>query len=135
MPIPIAIGMLAHGCRWGVITLAGVNPATGALIACLIVGTIMTPVADRLRFPFAGLAFASVVSLIPGSYLFRMAGGMASLLAGGTKADPEVFDQVIADATGAILIVVAMTFGLVIPKICLAQLSQSLLTRRPKAES
>ena len=135
LPIPIAIGMLAHGCRWGVITLAGVNPATGALIACLIVGTIMTPVADRLRFPFAGLAFASVVSLIPGSYLFRVAGGMASLLAGGTKAGPEVFEQVITDATGAILIVVAMTFGLVIPRICLPQLSQSLLTRRPKAES
>jgi hypothetical protein len=60
---------------------------------------------------------------------------MASLLAGGTKAGPEVFEQVVTDATGAILIVVAMTFGLVIPRICLPQLSQSLLTRRPKAES
>jgi uncharacterized membrane protein YjjP (DUF1212 family) len=118
LPIPIAAGMLAHGCRWSAITLAGVNPATGALIACLIVGTLMAPIADRLRLPFAGLAFASVVSLIPGSYLFRMAGGMAGLLAGGTKADPELFFEVMADATGAILIVVAMTFGLVIPRIC-----------------
>jgi uncharacterized membrane protein YjjP (DUF1212 family) len=117
LPIPIAIGMLAHGCRWGAITLANVNPAAGALIACLIVGIIMTPVSDRLRLPFAGVAFASVVSLIPGSYLFRMAGGMASLLTVGTKASPEVFFQVMADATGAILIVVAMTFGLVAPRI------------------
>ncbi|MBV8099281.1 MAG: threonine/serine exporter family protein [Verrucomicrobia bacterium] len=117
LPIPIAVGMFAHGCRWSAITLAGVNPATGALIACLIVGIIMTPVADRLRSPFAGIAFASVVSLIPGSYLFRMAGGMASLLAAGTKASPELFFQVMSDATGAILIVVAMTFGLVVPKI------------------
>ena len=118
LPIPIAVGMLAHGCRWSAITLGGVNPATGALIACLIVGTIIGPIADRLRFPFAGLAFASVVSLIPGSYLFRMAGGMAGLLAVGTKADSELFFEVMADATGAILIVVAMTFGLVIPRIC-----------------
>jgi uncharacterized membrane protein YjjP (DUF1212 family) len=118
LPIPIVVGMLAHGCRWGAITLAGVNPATGALIACLIVGIIMTPVADRLHLPFAGVAFASVVSLIPGSYLFRMGGGMASLLAFGTKASPELFFQVMADGTGAILIVVAMTFGLVIPRIC-----------------
>jgi uncharacterized membrane protein YjjP (DUF1212 family) len=118
LPIPIAVGMLAHGCRWGAITLAGVNPATGALIACLIVGIIMTPIADRLHLPFAGLAFASVVSLIPGSYLFRMGGGMASLLAFGTKASPDLFFQVMADGIGAILIVVAMTFGLVIPRIC-----------------
>jgi uncharacterized membrane protein YjjP (DUF1212 family) len=118
LPIPIVVGMLAHGCRWAAITLAGVNLASGALIACLIVGIIMTPVADRLHLPFAGVAFASVVSLIPGSYLFRMGGGMASLLAFGTKASPELFFQVMADGTGAILIVVAMTFGLVIPRIC-----------------
>jgi len=130
LPIPIAIGMVAHGCRWSAITLAGVNPATGALIACLIVGTVMTPIADRLRAPFGGLAFASVVSLIPGSYLFRMAGGMTSLLAGGPKANAEVFLQVMADATTAILIVVAMTFGLVIPRMCLYQLDQSFLNRR-----
>jgi uncharacterized membrane protein YjjP (DUF1212 family) len=118
LPIPIAVGMLAHGCRWGAITLAGVNPATGALLACLIVGIIMTPIADRLHLPFAGIAFASVVSLIPGSYLFRMGGGMASLLAFGTKAGPDLFFQVMSDGIGAILIVVAMTFGLVIPRIC-----------------
>jgi uncharacterized membrane protein YjjB (DUF3815 family) len=135
LPIPIAIGMFAHGCRWTAITLAGVNAATGALIACLIVGTLMAPIADRLRVPFAGLAFASVVSLIPGSYLFRMAGGMASLFAAGTKASPEIFFEVIADATGAILIVVAMTFGLVIPRICFGNLTQSLLTQPRQKES
>jgi uncharacterized membrane protein YjjB (DUF3815 family) len=135
LPIPIAIGMLAHGCRWSAITLAGVNPATGALIACLIVGTLMTPIADRLRLPFAGVAFASVVSLIPGSYLFRMAAGMASLLAAGTKAGPELFFQVIVDATSAIMIVVAMTFGLVVPRICLGSVSQSFLRPVRQKES
>jgi uncharacterized membrane protein YjjP (DUF1212 family) len=119
LPIPILVGMLAHGSRWGAIALANVNPAAGALIACLIVGVIMTAVADRLHLPFGGIAFASVVSLIPGSYLFRMAGGMASLLVAGTKASPELFFQVMSDATGAILIVVAMTFGLVAPRIFL----------------
>jgi uncharacterized membrane protein YjjP (DUF1212 family) len=135
LPIPIAVGMLAHGCRWTAITLAGVNPATGALIACLIAGTLMTPIADHLRLPFGGLAFASVVSLIPGSYLFRMAGGMAGLLAAGTNAGPELFFEVIADATTAILIVVAMTFGLVIPRMCLAKVSQSVLSRDSTKES
>ena len=42
---------------------------------------------------------------------------MASVLAAGAKASPELFFQVMADATSAILIVVAMTFGLVIPRL------------------
>ena len=58
-----------------------------------------------------------------------MAGGMASLVAGGTNAGPDLFLQVMADATGAILIVVARTFGLLIPKICLDNVSQPLLSR------
>jgi hypothetical protein len=37
------------------------------------VGVIMTPFADRMRLLFAGLAFASVVSLMPGVFLFRLA--------------------------------------------------------------
>jgi hypothetical protein len=37
------------------------------------VGIIITPIADQMRLPFAGLAFASVMSLIPGVFLFRMA--------------------------------------------------------------
>ncbi len=71
LPIPIAIGMLAHACRWIAITLAGVNAATGALIASLIVGIIMTPISDRLRLPFAGIAFASVCRSFQGSSSFE----------------------------------------------------------------
>ena len=117
--IPIVIGMFAHACRWAAITLAGANPASAALIACLLVGFIMTPIADRLRLPFAGLAFSAVVSLLPGAYLFRMAGGMASLVTSAPGAGPELFFQVGADAAVAMLIVVAMTFGLIVPRIWL----------------
>src|SRR5208337_3998540 len=62
LPIPIATGMLAHAARWATISLAGRSVETGALIACLFVGIVITPIADRLRLPFAALAFASVVS-------------------------------------------------------------------------
>ena len=105
----------------------------------MVVAVVIVTIAAMIPAMIAAAIVAVVVVAPPlvhaGRFSAGMAGGMASLLAGGIKADPEVFDQVIADATGAILIVVAMTFGLVIPKICLAQLSQSLLTRRPKAES
>ena len=119
LPIPILIGMLAHASRWAIISLAGASVETGALGACLVVGTIITPIADRLRLPFAGLAFASVVSLIPGVFLFRMAGGFVSLIALGGKASPDLLASAIADGTMALLIVLAMTFGLILPKMCI----------------
>jgi uncharacterized membrane protein YjjP (DUF1212 family) len=86
LPIPVLIGMLAHASRWEAIFVAGASAVTGALVACLVVGMIITPIADRLDLPFAGLAFASVVSLIPGVFLFRMAGGMVDLVTLGSKA-------------------------------------------------
>jgi uncharacterized membrane protein YjjP (DUF1212 family) len=119
LPIPIAIGMFAHASRWAMISLAGVGAATGALAACLVVGIIVTPLADRMRLPFAAFAFASVVSLIPGVFLFRMAGGLVDLLTLGDKASFEVLRTTIADGTTAILVILAMAFGLIVPKMCI----------------
>jgi uncharacterized membrane protein YjjB (DUF3815 family) len=117
LPIPIAIGMLAHASRWAMISLAGASVQTGALVACLIVGIVITPIADRLRLPFAAFAFASVVSLIPGVYLFRMAGGFVDLVTLGDKASVDMLLNTIADATTAMLIILAMAIGLILPQV------------------
>jgi hypothetical protein len=45
---PVAIGMLAHAVRWGALK-AGAGVATGALVACLLAGGILAPVARRWR--------------------------------------------------------------------------------------
>jgi uncharacterized membrane protein YjjP (DUF1212 family) len=119
LPIPITIGMLAHASRWAMISLAGASVQTGALVACLIVGIVITPITDRLRLPFAAFAFASVVSLIPGVYLFRMAGGLVDLVTPGGKASVDVLLNTIADGMMAAMIVLAMAFGLILPKMCL----------------
>jgi uncharacterized membrane protein YjjP (DUF1212 family) len=117
LPIPILVGMLAHACRWAAMSLAGASPEIGALVACFAVGIIMTPVASRLRLPFAGVAFASVVSLMPGVFLFRMAAGMVELVTRDQQAPQEVLVQVAADGMTALLIVLAMAFGLIFPKV------------------
>jgi uncharacterized membrane protein YjjP (DUF1212 family) len=130
LPIPILIGMLAHASRWEAISVARASAGTAALVACLVVGVIITPIADRVRLPFAGLAFASVVSLVPGVFLFRMAGGMVDLVALGPKAPQELFAQVVGDGTTAILIILAMSFGLIFPKMCIQNLTQLSSQRR-----
>jgi uncharacterized membrane protein YjjP (DUF1212 family) len=116
LPIPILIGALAHACRWAVIAMGGGSVETGALVACLVVSTLVTPIADRLRLPFAAVGFASVVSLIPGVFLFRMAGGLVELVAAGAKASPELLLSTVTDGTTALLIFLAMAFGLIAPK-------------------
>jgi len=125
LPIPILIGMLAHATRWVLIFKAGASMETGALVACLIVGILVTPIANKLRLPFAAFAFASVVSLIPGVFLFRMAGGLVGLVGIEGKPSPDLLLGTIADGTTAMLISLAMTFGLILPKMCIEHFSNS----------
>src|SRR3989441_3722697 len=111
---PVAIGMLAHAVRWGALK-AGAGVATGALVACLLVGGILAPVARRWRMPFAAIGFASVVSMMPGVFLFRMASGLVQL-ANYSNANFDLLRATIADAMTAIAIILAMSFGVVAPK-------------------
>jgi uncharacterized membrane protein YjjP (DUF1212 family) len=127
LPLPVLIGALAHACRWAVISIGGASVETGALIACLVAGTLVTPIADRLHLPFAAVGFASVVSLIPGVYLFRMAGGLLEMISHGGNASPDLPLSIVMDGMTAFLIFLAMTFGLMAPKM----LSEHFRERRP----
>jgi uncharacterized membrane protein YjjP (DUF1212 family) len=134
LPLPVLIGMLAHASRWLVIVPGGGSIETGALVACFLVGAIVTPVADRLRMPFAAFAFASVVSLIPGVYIFRMASGLLNLIAPGHAPSPDLLLGTMVDGATALLIIIAMAFGLIVPKLVIEFIFPKLTDREPAIE-
>jgi uncharacterized membrane protein YjjP (DUF1212 family) len=113
---PVVIGMAAHAVRYWTVSHFGLDNASATGLACLFVGIVMVPIARRMQLPFAAVGFASVVSMVPGIFLIRLGGGLLEI----TKSIPHSFQPalngVVADGATAVLTVVAMCLGLVLPK-------------------
>jgi uncharacterized membrane protein YjjB (DUF3815 family) len=132
LPLLIVIGMLGHAARWALVSLAGADAATGALVACILVGTIGTPVADRLRLPLGAVGFSAVVSMMPGLFLFRAASGLVELVSIRKDAPADLLLSVVANGTTAFLIILAMTIGLIPPRMLLKRFLPSSSLQQPQ---
>ncbi len=123
LPWPVVVGAVAHALRWVALTTFKTSAATGAFVACLIVGVILAPVARRRCMPFAAIGFASVVSMMPGVLMFRVASGLVQLT-NSAQRTWELMGATLADGWIAILIILAMSFGLIVPKLVFDYVSE-----------
>lgn len=112
---PILVGMLCHASRWLILENGG-GVVLGAFVACLIAGIITAILARYLKLPFAALAFSAVVSMMPGIFVFKLASGLIDVYLAGSSATLPMLTNVVSNGTATFLIVMAMTFGLIVPK-------------------
>jgi uncharacterized membrane protein YjjP (DUF1212 family) len=126
---PVGVGMGAHALRWVALNQFGLDAATGALVACVAVALILTPVSRRTHMPFAAIGFASVVSMVPGVYIFRMASGLLKL-ANGPQPTLELLTATIADGMTATIVIFAMSVGLMVPKLAYDYIADHLARSR-----
>ena len=128
LPLPILVGALAQALRWLALT-QGFGVGAAALIACLSIGTILIPIARKQQIPFAAIGFISVVSMIPGSYLFTMAAGLVQIAA-GQDATLDLIAGTLTNGTVALLITLAISLGLVIPKLVFDEIDDRRAAKR-----
>ena len=116
--VPVLIGMSAHAMRWSALELGFSMPA-GVAVACFFAGLVATPLAHRLKIPFSALAFASVVSMMPGVFLFRMSSALVEIYTQAEKTAEPILATALADGITAMVICLAIAFGVIVPKLAI----------------
>lgn len=125
--VPVSVAVSCHAVRWWVLSQGG-HVIEGALIACLIAGALMTFFSHRLKIPFAALAFTSVVSMMPGIFIFKFSNGLLGMYNSGTASTLALFNNTYHNGMTALLIVAAMTFGLLFPKLII----ECIVAKKPR---
>ncbi|GAA5160341.1 threonine/serine ThrE exporter family protein [Viridibacterium curvum] len=109
----IACGMVGHGIRY--LCLAhNVSLEMATFFACLAIGMMAAQMVRQLRVPFAAVAFAGAVPMMPGVLMFRGIGGAMDIAMAGTAATPELVASTLASLFKSGFVVGAMGLGLLL---------------------
>ena len=96
---------------------SGKTIVMGAAVACFFAGAIATPLAHKFKLPFAALAFASVVAMMPGVFLFKISDALYAIYEQGERGGTQLLVTVAADLMTATFICLAIALGQIVPKL------------------
>jgi uncharacterized membrane protein YjjP (DUF1212 family) len=106
-------GMLGHGARY--VALQSNWPLESAtLIAGFVVGAASAWIAQKYKAPFAVIAFAGAVTMMPGMHIYRAIGGALQLGRLKNTADVTLIADTLGYATQATFVVIALAIGLIV---------------------
>jgi uncharacterized membrane protein YjjB (DUF3815 family) len=124
------LAVLAHLMR-ALLLDEGASLPLASFTAAIFVGFSAAVVAPRAGQSTSIYAFAPVIPLVPGTYMFDALTGILDLTS-GTVADPSaVVDTTVVDLSIASLTIVALAVGTISPTLILGRRIARLVTSEP----
>ena len=114
LPGIVALAIAAHLLRSFVIE-AGAGLPLASFVAALFVGITAAVVAPRMGQATPIFAFAPVIPLIPGTYMFEALNGLLELTTGEVTDPSTLVDIAVVDGAVATLTIVALAVGTIGP--------------------
>jgi uncharacterized membrane protein YjjP (DUF1212 family) len=106
-------GMAGHGLRFLVLE-AGYRPEAATFLGGLAVGVVSGWMARSSRIPFAVIAFAGAVTMMPGLHMYRALVGTLQLARMTNETDPAAMAGTLGHASQACLEVSGLVLGLLL---------------------
>lgn len=106
-------GMAGHGLRFLALE-AGCRLQVATFLGGLAVGAVSGWLARPGKTPFAVVAFAGAVTMMPGLHIYRALGGALQLARQGNEAAPALMAGALGNALQSCLVVGGLTLGLVL---------------------
>jgi uncharacterized membrane protein YjjP (DUF1212 family) len=106
-------GMAGHGSRFLALE-AGCRLEIATFIGGLAVGIVAALIARSQKVPFAVVAFAGAVTMMPGIQIYRTLGGVLRLARWKESAEQTMIASFLGNASQASLVVAALALGLIV---------------------
>jgi uncharacterized membrane protein YjjB (DUF3815 family) len=114
LPGIVALAIVAHLVRTAVLEMGAPLP-TASFVAAVLVGLTAALIAPRTNQATPIYAFAPVIPLIPGTYMFDALTGILALTASTEADSAAIVDAAIVDGSIATLTIVALAVGTISP--------------------
>jgi uncharacterized membrane protein YjjB (DUF3815 family) len=92
----------------------GMSQELSTLLGCLVIGVAAMIAGNRLEVPFATVAFAGAVPMMPGLFIYESFASALRISVAGKGVDPALVAVCVALSIKAALIIGAMVMGLLL---------------------